>query len=109
MLSPAPNPAERARRIELALANRGLIGPVASRLAGFGREVEDLWQDGWFGLWKAASEYDPARGLRFSTYATACITSAILDASYAAGLGRPVLVPKHAWAAVRRWRRAAAR
>jgi RNA polymerase sigma factor (sigma-70 family) len=108
MLSPAPNPAERARRIELALANRGLIGPVAARLANFGREVEDLWQDGWFGLWKAASEYDPARGVRFASYATLCITSAILDASYAAGLGRAVRLPKHVWAKARRWRHVAA-
>jgi RNA polymerase primary sigma factor len=42
----------------------------AKRWQGRGLPFEDLIQEGVFGLERAAQKFDPARGIRFSTYAT---------------------------------------
>ena len=48
--------------------NRGLIGKVVSSLSGF-NDPEDLMQQGYLALHKAALNYDPEAGSSFGTFA----------------------------------------
>jgi RNA polymerase sporulation-specific sigma factor len=41
-------------------------------------ELEDLYQEGFLGLWKAARTYKPEKGYAFSTYAIKCISNQVL-------------------------------
>jgi RNA polymerase sigma factor (sigma-70 family) len=45
-----------------------------------GLEVEDLMQEGWFGLVIACERYDPGRGVKFGAYARWWIRAAIVGA-----------------------------
>lgn len=45
---------------------------------GYPVEYEDMEQIGYLGLCKAARDYDPSRGVKFSTLATLAISNAIL-------------------------------
>ena len=59
---------------KLVEENKGLIGVVMGRM--FFRNAsdrEDAWADGMAGLYRAASKFDPDRGFKFSTFATALI------------------------------------
>ena len=63
-------------------ANRGLVGQLAAR---YGRKArilgrDDLFQEGMIGLMRACEDFEPERGLRFSTYATWWIRQAMLIA-----------------------------
>jgi len=67
----------------LILTNLGLARFVARRcIARFGRIIEpdDLVQEAHLGLVRAATHYDPTRGVRFTTYAFRCCWRACLDA-----------------------------
>lgn len=59
--------------------NRGLVYPVANRYKARIRsgELDDMLQDGFCGLCRAAQLFDPERGFKFSTYATGWIWSKI--------------------------------
>jgi len=46
-----------------------LLKVIARKFSGRGVEVEDLIQEGWFGLIRAKEKYDPSRGVKFSTFA----------------------------------------
>src|SRR5579872_2976520 len=60
---------ERLRdRIVLQYTN--LVESVARRFAGSAEPVEDLAQEGYIGLITAVELYDPAKNVKFSTYAT---------------------------------------
>lgn len=48
--------------------NRGLIGEVVKRYLSY-MELEDLEQEGYIGLYKAAINYKPDKGANFATYA----------------------------------------
>lgn len=61
-----------------ALCNLGLIGREAKKYPS--SNYEDNWQEGYFGLRKAIKSFDPERGLKFSGFATKCISNAITDA-----------------------------
>lgn len=64
----------------LFAANQGLVGLCLARfsfLAGDARE--DAFGAGQLGLWRAAQGFDPARGYKFSTYATRVIRGFILQ------------------------------
>lgn len=56
---------------QMASENLGLIGWTLGRYFRWlsEDEKEDAWQDGYFGLLRAAEKYDPETGNRFSTYA----------------------------------------
>lgn len=38
-------------------------------------ELEDIYQEGFLGLWKAARTFKPEKGIAFSSYAARCITN----------------------------------
>jgi len=73
------DPQERQRLLEQYLP---LVKNVAGRMAmGFPKSVEvcDLINTGVIGLIEAMSKFDPARGVKFETYAVPRIRGAILD------------------------------
>ena len=60
----------------LYLQNTALIKKVALRYAGV-EELEDLIQESYFGLLKAAQLYDESLGFKFTSYAPYWIRNAI--------------------------------
>lgn len=54
----------------LVEAHAPLVGNIARRYKAFGLPKEDLLQEGMIALVRAAETYEPARGLRFATYAS---------------------------------------
>ena len=82
---------------KLVKENLGLIGFVLERWAvclpespAFDRN--DKFQAGFFGLRRAAQKFDPAKGCKFSTYATSWIFQSIMRAIHLQGF-RTVRVP----------------
>lgn len=64
----------------LITSNLGFVITVATEYRGLGIPFEDLINEGNLGLLEAAQRYDPARGVRFITYAVWWIRKAILKA-----------------------------
>jgi RNA polymerase primary sigma factor len=62
---------------QFVLANLGLVVTIARRRWRRGLELEDMIQEGYFGLRRAVERFDPAHGVRFSTYAAWAIREAI--------------------------------
>ena len=58
---------------EIINDNLGLVHSCAKRFRGRGIEYDDLFQAGCVGLVKAADNFDPTLGYRFSTYAVPVI------------------------------------
>ena len=93
---------ELAKRIErgdlaakerLINSNLRLVVSQARRYQGHGLPMEDLLQEGMFGLIRATEKFDWRRGFKFSTYGTLWIRQAIQR-----GLqnhGRTIRVPVH--------------
>lgn len=81
-------------------ANARLVIHHARKYAGCGLEFADLVQEGNLGLMKALSKFDPDKGYRFSTYASAWIRQHLSRAI--SNQGRTVRVPEHQLAAVRK-------
>jgi len=69
-----------AARERLIMANTRLVLSVAKRYTGRGIPLLDLVHEGIIGLIRATKKFDPARGNRFSTYATWWIRQAITRA-----------------------------
>lgn len=63
--------------LDLVQHNLRLVVRVARGFRRYGWPMEDLVQDGNLGLIHAAGKFDPARGVRFATYATWWIRQAI--------------------------------
>lgn len=57
--------------------NLGLVHACAGRFRGRGIEYDDLYQAGCIGLIKAADNFDPSLGFKFSTYAVPVIIGEI--------------------------------
>ena len=57
--------------------NMGLVHACAHRFTGKGIEYDDLFQAGCVGLVKASDNFEPERGLQFSTYAVPVILGEI--------------------------------
>lgn len=51
----------------LMLNNKGLIFIIASNYSIPAHDLEDLMEEGYIALWKAADNYDPSRGYAFTT------------------------------------------
>lgn len=64
---------------ELTTAYMRLVISMASKFRHYGLPLSDLVQEGNVGLMQAAARFDPAREVRFSTYAAWWIRSSIQD------------------------------
>ena len=83
---------EEAKSI-LISANLRLVVSIAKHYIGRGMLFLDLIQEGNLGLIKASEKFDPARGFKFSTYATWWIRQAITRAI--ADQARTIRIPVH--------------
>ena len=83
---------DSARR-ELSTANLRLVVSIAKRYRNRGLSFLDLIQEGNTGLLKAVDKFEPARGFKFSTYATWWIRQAISRAI--ADYSRTIRLPVH--------------
>ena len=63
----------------LTSAHMRLVISIAARFRNFGLSMTDLIQEGHVGLLEAAARFEPAREVRFSTYATWWIRASIQD------------------------------
>ncbi|MBT6441438.1 MAG: RNA polymerase factor sigma-32 [Alphaproteobacteria bacterium] len=64
---------------EMVLAYSRLVVATATRYRNYGLPVSDLIQEGNIGLMQAAVRFEPERGLRFSTYSSWWVRSAMQD------------------------------
>jgi len=75
----------RSAKQELVSSNMGLVHAVAknyrSRAKFRGVPMEELIQEGTLGLIRAAELFDPAKGLRFSTYGTIWVKGVLSNAN----------------------------
>ena len=82
--------------------NKGLIYSIARRFQAL-ENVEDLQQEGYFGLVTAARLWDGSKGASFSTYATYWIQQTIIR--YIENCGSVVRVPVHIHNVVRKYQK----
>ena len=83
---------EESRQI-LIRSNLRLVVSVAKRYLGRGSSFLDLIQEGNLGLLRAVTKFDPARGYKFSTYATWWIRQSISRSI--ADQARTIRIPVH--------------
>jgi RNA polymerase sigma-B factor len=81
-----------ALRDQLILMNRSLVLFLARRFADRGESMDDIVQQGMIGLINALDNFDPARGVRFATFATPTIIGEIRR--YFRDRARSVRVPR---------------
>lgn len=82
---------DQAALEEMLVGNLRLVLHWAKRHQGYGVDLEDLIQEGVFGLHRAIQKFDPDAGFRFSTYATWWIRQSLRRAI--AAQGRTIRIP----------------
>jgi RNA polymerase primary sigma factor len=92
-------------REELVRSNARLVISVAKRYQNLGLPLMDLIQEGNIGLLRAIDRFEPARGLRLSTYATWWVRQGINRA--VANQGRTIRLPAYLQDRVQQLSRAA--
>lgn len=83
----------RTARDELVRSNARLVISIAKRYQNLGLQFMDLIQEGNLGLLRAIDRFEPARGLRLSTYATWWVRQGIARA--VANQGRTIRLPAY--------------
>ena len=83
-------------------ANLGLVRVIARQYRDMGLDLDDLIGEGHLGLIRAVERFDPAAGVRFSTFAACCIKTAIRDAL--TRTASTVRLPAHIVKLLARWR-----
>src|SRR3954447_4031564 len=102
-LAEAISRGDRDARSRLIQANLRLVVKIARDYAGRGMALEDLIGEGNLGLIRAAEEYDPRFGTRFSTYASYWIKQAIRHALI--NTSATIRLPAHMVNLLTKWRR----
>lgn len=97
---------KREARQCIIRSNLRLVVSIAIKFKGRGVPLQDLIQEGVLGLITAAEKFDPARGWRFSTYATYWIRQSIRRCIH--NDSRPIRIPVYMVERISQIRRARA-
>ncbi len=95
---------DRDARTRMIQANLRLVVKIARDYVGRGMVLDDLIGEGNLGLIRAAEEFDPRFGTRFSTYASYWIKQAIRHAL--TNTSATIRLPAHMVNLLTKWRRA---
>jgi RNA polymerase primary sigma factor len=95
---------DRDARTRMIQANLRLVVKIAREYVGRGMVFEDLIGEGNLGLIRAAEEFDPRFGTRFSTYASYWIKQSIRHALI--NTASTIRLPAHMVGLLSKWRRA---
>jgi RNA polymerase primary sigma factor len=95
---------ERHARATLVRSNLRLVHTIARDYLGHGIEIDDLVGEGNLGLIRAAEDFDPRFGVRFSTYAAYWIKQAIRHAL--TNTAATIRLPAHMVTLLSKWRKA---
>ena len=90
-------------REQMVRANLRLVVKIAKDYSNPGMTLGDLVAEGNLGLIRAAEEFDPDAGVRFSTYAAWWIKQSIKRAMINAG--QPIHIPAYLAKLISKWRR----
>ncbi|MCD8390552.1 MAG: RNA polymerase sporulation sigma factor SigH [Firmicutes bacterium] len=71
---------ERAALDKIIARYKNVVNATASRYFIPGAEKDDIIQEGLIGLYKAANDFSPSKGLYFKPYAAACVKNNIITA-----------------------------
>src|SRR6185312_16527114 len=95
---------DRDARTRMIRANLRLVVKIARDYVGRGLVLDDLIGEGNLGLIRAAEEYNPSFGTRFSTYASYWIKQAIRHAL--TNTTATIRLPAHMVGLLSKWRKA---
>ncbi len=95
---------DASARTRMIQSNLRLVVRIARDYVGRGLSLDDLIGEGNLGLIRAAEEFDPAFGTRFSTYASYWIKQAIRHAL--TNTTATIRLPSHMVNLLAKWRRA---
>src|SRR5436190_929150 len=95
---------DQQARETMIRSNLRLVVSIAKRFTKPGVSITDLIEEGNIGLLRAVEGFDPAKGARFSTYASWWIKQAIMRELLNAG--HPVHIPAYMVELIAKWKSA---